>query len=721
MKQVVQEIRSGNTRVEDVPAPAVLPGTALVMNSVSLVSAGTERSLVEFAGRSMLGKARSRPDLVRQVLSKAAREGVLSTFDAVQNRLDQPMALGYSSAGTILALGDGMEGFHVGQRVACAGGGFAVHAEFVVVPRNLLAPLPDEVDFESGAFGTLGAIALHGFRLGKAALGEYVAIIGLGLLGLLAAQIAHAAGCRVLGIDLDAGRVARAQAMGVDAVERQAATEVGRAFSRGRGFDLVQICADTPSNDTVELAGEIARNRGRVVSTGVVGTQLPRKAYYEKELNFIISRSYGPGRYDPAYEEAGIDYPAAYVRWTEGRNLEGFLQLVANGSIEVLPLVTHRFSIEQAVEAYQVIRGDTGEPFLAVLLQYPHPSTGAEPRTRIELHQAPAPEPSVHLGVVGAGNFATAVMLPAQRSAPDVSRVSLVSARGLNAQAVGRKFGFQRAETDFDSLLHASDINTLAILTRHHLHADQTTAGLKAGKHVFCEKPLALNREELERILQALRESKNLLTVGYNRRFAPLAIRLKTFLEPVSDPLMITYRVNAGPLPLTHWLHDPQQGGGRLVGEGCHFIDFMTYLCGQPPVRATASALPDHGSYHEDNFGLTLDFADGSVGQLVYVANGDRALPKERIEVFGGGRAAILDDFRRLERIADGRRRSQRSWLRQDKGHAAEWQAFIGAIRTGGPPPIPYEHLFGVASATFAGLESIRTKKPVDVEHFTFA
>jgi predicted dehydrogenase len=679
MKQVVQEIRSGNTRVEDVPAPAVLPGTALVMNSVSLVSAGTERSLVEFAGRSMLGKARSRPDLVRQVLSKAAREGVLSTFDAVQNRLDQPMALGYSSAGTILALGDGMEGFHVGQRVACAGGGFAVHAEFVVVPRNLLAPLPDEVDFESGAFGTLGAIALHGFRLGKAALGEYVAIIGLGLLGLLAAQIARAAGCRVLGIDLDAGRVARAQ------------------------------------------SGEIARNRGRVVSTGVVGTQLPRKAYYEKELNFIISRSYGPGRYDPAYEEAGIDYPAAYVRWTEGRNLEGFLQLVANGSIEVLPLVTHRFSIEQAVEAYQVIRGDTGEPFLAVLLQYPHPPTGAEPRTRIELHQAPAPESSVRLGVVGAGNFATAVMLPALRSAPDISRVSLVSARGLNAQAVGRKFGFQRAETDFDSLLRASDINTLAILTRHHLHADQTTAGLKAGKHVFCEKPLALNREELERILQALRESKNLLTVGYNRRFAPLAIRLKTFLEPVSDPLMITYRVNAGPLPLTHWLHDPQQGGGRLVGEGCHFIDFMTYLCGQPPVRATASALPDHGSYHEDNFGLTLDFADGSVGQLVYVANSDRALPKERIEVFGGGRAAILDDFRRLERIADGRRRSQRSWLRQDKGHAAEWQAFIGAIRTGGPPPIPYEHLFGVASATFAGLESIRTKKPVDVEHFTFA
>jgi predicted dehydrogenase/threonine dehydrogenase-like Zn-dependent dehydrogenase len=703
-----------------VPAPRALPGTALVRNSVSLVSAGTERSLVEFAGRSLLGKARSRPDLVRQVLSKAAREGLLTTFEAVQNRLDQPMPLGYASAGTIVALGDGMDGFKVGQRVACAGGGYAVHAEYVVIPRNLLARLPDAVDFESGAFATLGAIALHGFRLGQAAVGENVAIIGLGLLGLLAAQIARAAGCCVLGIDLDPVRVGRARAMGIEAVEREAAPDASRVITSGYGFDLVQICADTPSDDTVELAGEIARSRAHVVATGVVGTHLPRKTYYEKELSFIISRSYGPGRYDPAYEEAGLDYPVSYVRWTEGRNLDGFLQLVASGAVDADALVTHRFPISEATQAYHLIGGESGEAFLAVLLQYPASDVQSAPRTRIELDTTPAAEASVQLGVVGAGNFATAILLPALRRTPGLSLVSLVSARGLNAQAVGRKFGFRRAETEFGALLQADDVNAIAILTRHNLHAAQAAAALKAGRHVFCEKPLALNREELGLVLQALDESSGLLTVGFNRRFAPLAIRMKSFLDHVDEPLMMTYRVNAGPLPASHWLHDPQIGGGRLIGEGCHFIDFLTYLCGVPPLRVMASALPDHGNYHEDNFSLTLEFPDGAVGQITYAANADRALPKERIEVFGGGRAAVLDDYRRLELVTGGRRRTHRSWLRQDKGHGAEWQAFVDAIRTGGPPPIGYKDLFAVTAASFAALDSLRTNQPVDVESFSF-
>jgi predicted dehydrogenase/threonine dehydrogenase-like Zn-dependent dehydrogenase len=718
MKQVVQEIRSGETRVTEVPAPQVLPGTALIRNAASLVSAGTERSLVEFAGRSLLGKARSRPDLVRQVLSKAAREGLLTTFDAVQNRLDRPMPLGYSSAGTIIALGDGMEGFRVGERVACAGGGFAVHAEYVVVPRNLLAPLPDEVDFESGAFGTLGAIALHGFRLGKTEIGEYVSVVGLGLLGLLAAQIAMAAGCRVLGIDLDPDRVARAQDLGIEAVSRETAPEAARGFTAGHGFDLVQICADTPSDDTVELAGEIACDRGHVVATGVVGTHLPRKVYYEKELSFIVSRSYGPGRYDPAYEEAGLDYPVSFVRWTEGRNLEGFLRLVSDGAVRVQPLVTHRFPIGQASQAYRLIGGDVNEAFLAVLLTYP--PVDEQKSTRVELAGAPAKSESVNLGVVGAGNFATAVMLPALRRTQGVALVSLASARGLNSQSVGRKFGFQRAETDFEALLQAEDVNSIAILTRHHLHAGQAAEGLKAGKHVFCEKPLALKREELEQVVQALHDSRGLLTVGFNRRFAPLAARMKRFFDPVDEPLMVTYRVNAGPLPPTHWLHDPELGGGRLIGEGCHFIDFTAYLCAEVPIRVMTAALPDNGQYKEDNFSLTLEFANGSVGSITYVACGDRALPKERIEVFGGGRAAVLDDFRRLELVSEGRRRMFRSWLRQDKGHGAEWDAFAAAVRQGGPPPIAYEELFGIAAASFASLESLRTGQPVDVEHFVF-
>jgi predicted dehydrogenase/threonine dehydrogenase-like Zn-dependent dehydrogenase len=721
MKQVVQDIRSGSTTVQDVPAPQVLPGTALVRNAASLVSAGTERSLAEFAGRSLFGKARSRPDLVRQVIDKSLREGLLTTLDAVQNRLDQPMPLGYASAGTIIALGDGMHGFKVGQRVACAGGGFAVHAEYVVVPRNLLALIPEEVDFESAAFATLGAIALHGFRLGQAGIGEQVAIVGLGLLGLLAALIARAAGCSVFGIDLDPGRVKLARELGFTAVVRQDAVEGGRAFSQGRGFDLVQICADTPSNDTVELAGAIARDRGTVVATGVVGTQLPRKIYYEKEISFLISRSYGPGRYDPSYEEAGLDYPPAYVRWTEGRNLEAFLQMQAQGLLDVRPLISHRIAIEEAERAYSLIQSEAGESFLAVLLRYPEQEKPAAPLKTIELGASTYRAEAVRLGVVGAGSFASGVMLPALRRTPGVELVALASARGLNAGRVGRKFAFKRATTDLASLLTADDINTIAVLTRHGLHADQVVAGLTAGKHVFCEKPLALDHEQLTRIAEALRSSGRLLSVGFNRRFALLVVALKHFIEKTAEPLAMTYRVNAGPLPAAHWLHDPGTGGGRLIGEACHFIDLLTHLAGRLPQRVMTSALPDGTGYNEDNFSLTIEFGDGSVGHVLYVANGDRALPKERLEVFGGGRAAVLDDFRRLELVADGRRRVVRSWLRQDKGHRAQWVAFSKAIMAGGPPTIPYDQLFAVTQASFAGLESLRTHQPVDVEPFQFS
>ncbi len=716
MKQVVQDIRSGSTTVQDVPVPRVLPGTALVRNAASLVSAGTERSLVEFAGRSLLGKARSRPDLVRQVIDKSLREGMLTTLEAVQNRLDQPMPLGYASAGTIIALGGGMQGFKVGQRVACAGGGFAVHAEFVVIPRNLMVPIPDEVDFESGAFATLGAIAMHGFRLGQTSVGERVAIIGLGLLGLLAALIARAAGCRVFGIDLDPQRVKRAQELGFEAAERPGAIEAAHAFSSGLGFDLVQICADTPSNDTVELAGAIARDRGTVVATGVVGTELPRKIYYEKEITFLISRSYGPGRYDPSYEEAGLDYPPAYVRWSEGRNLAGFLDLQARGLLDVHPLITHRFPIEQAEKAYQLIQDEHADPFLAVLLHYPDQGQVPASAGTVVLRTGGHRDGVVRVGVIGAGNFASGVLLPALRRTPGVELVSLASARGMNATSVGRKFGFDRATTDLEALLAAEDINTLAILTRHNLHAEQVIAGLAAGKHVFCEKPLALDQEQLAGIVEALRLSDRLLTVGFNRRFAPLVVSLKRFFEKSSEPLAMTYRVNAGPLPPTHWLHDPQIGGGRLIGEACHFIDLLTHIANQLPQRVTVSALPDQGSYKEDNFSLTIEFANGSVGQVLYVANGDRALPKERLEVFGGGRAAILDDFRRLELVAGGRRRVERAWLRQDKGHRAQWLAFSQAIEAGGPPTIPYDQLFAVTQASFAGLESLRSHQPVDIE-----
>lgn len=725
MKQLLQNIRSGETSVIEVPIPAPQDGEILVCTAASLVSAGTERMLVEFAEKSLLGKARSRPDLVRQVMDKARREGLLTTVEAAFSRLDQPMPLGYSSAGTIAGLGPGVEGYQVGQRVACAGGGYAVHAEYVSVPENLVTLLPEQVDFDSAAFTTLGAIALHGFRLAETQLGERIAVIGLGLLGLLAVGIARAAGCQVLGIDLSPERVALAQKMGAQAVLRDLAEETSQSFSRGRGCDAVLICADSSSADPIELAGVIARDRARVVALGAVGLHIPRKIYYEKELTFLNSRSYGPGRYDPEYEEGGKDYPIGYVRWTEGRNMEALVDLLASGRLDVRPLISHRFPIEKAPEAYELITGKREEPFLGVLLTYPH-TDGSNLETTVQnayVTAKPSAEKElanqVNLGVLGAGNFATAVLLPALHELPGLDMVGIVSASGLSAQHAAKRFAFRYASSDENQVIQDPQVNTLAILTRHNLHAGQVLAGLHAGKHVFCEKPLALNREELAEIEQALQEKSAptanppLLMVGFNRRFASLAQRLQEFIAGRKEPLVVHYRVNAGYIPLTHWLHDPQLGGGRIIGEGCHFVDFLTFLVGQTPVSVNAQALPDLGRYREDNAILTFTFPDGSLGTVSYLANGDKAFPKERVEVFTGGRVAVLDDYRALEMIRDGRRKVIRSRLRQDKGHRAEWVAFSAAIRATGLAPIPYDQLFGVTRATFAAVEALRTKETV--------
>ena len=728
MKQVLQNLRTGATEVIDVPIPVAKPGTALIRTAASLVSAGTERMVVEFAEKSLIGKARSRPDQVRQVLDKARREGLLTTVEAVFNRLEQPMPLGYSSAGVIQALGKGLQGYQIGQRVACAGGGYAVHAEYNVVPQNLLATLPENVDFDSAAFTTLGAIALHGFRLSEARIGERVAVIGLGLLGLLTVGIACAAGCAVLGIDLDPRRVELAREMGAMAVLRQDAEEVALGFSQSRGVDAVLICADTPSPDPVELAGTVARDRARVVAVGAVGQSLPRKLYYEKELSFINSRSYGPGRYDPGYEEQGRDYPIGYVRWTEGRNLEGFVDLLASGRIDVSRLISHRFPIERAYEAYEIITGKVKEPFLGILLTY-NMSSDSVNRVQVSdisvssglaLDKTSVPDTgkldigrstSVKLGVLGAGNFATAVLLPVLWRIPGVELVGVSSASGVSAANAQRRFGFRYAASDESQILIDPDINTVAILTRHHLHARQVKQALQVGKNVFCEKPLALTEEELSEIREEMSHPvahSSLLMVGFNRRFAPLAQKLWAFFEGRQEPLVAHYRVNAGYIPTGHWVHDPAQGGGRILGEACHFIDFLTFLVGAPPGFVEAHGLPESGRYCEDNAVMTFEFPDGSLGTVSYLANGDKAFSKERVEVFAGGRAAVLDDFRMLETVHNGRREVIRSRLRQDKGHAQEWRAFAHSITTDGQPPIPYDHLFGVTAATLAALQALR-------------
>lgn len=718
MKQLLQNMRDGKTAVVDVPDPLPRPGTALVRTAASLVSAGTERMVVEFAEKNLVGKAQSRPDLVRQVLDKARREGILPTIQAAFNRLDQPMSLGYSSAGTIIALGDGMQGFEVGDRVACAGAGHAVHAELAVVPRNLLYKIPDNIDFESASFATLGAIALQGFRLAQPQVGEQVAVIGLGLLGLLSAGIAHTAGCEVFGIDLDPKRVALGEDFGAAACLRKDAEDAGSAFTQGKGFDVVLICADTKSNDPIALAGALAREHGQVVAVGAVGMDIPRKIYYTKELSFHVSRSYGPGRYDPEYEEKGQDYPFAYVRWTEGRNIEAILAMLGSGSLDVSPIISHRYDIEDAPQAYDLITGKLEEPFLGVVLTYPD-TDSQKPALRVypsEHNPDAVTIGTTGAGVLGAGIYAKATFLPAVKKIGSIPLVGIASASGLTARHAVQKFGFQYATANENEILASDAISHVAILTRHNDHARQVITAINNGKHVYCEKPLALNETQLDKIEAALqRENAPMLMVGFNRRFAPLAVELKKFIAASNEPLAMHYRVNAGYLPETHWLHDPEIGGGRIIGEGCHFIDFLTFLVGEVPCAVSMTALPDGGRYQQDNAILTLIFPSGSVGTIHYLANGDKAFPKEQVDVFTAGRVAVLNDFRQLEMVHNGRRSVVKSRFKQDKGHAASWNAFLTATREGTAAPIPYTDLWGVTLASFAALESLKTGQTVDL------
>ncbi|MCA1899376.1 MAG: bi-domain-containing oxidoreductase [Chloroflexi bacterium] len=715
MKQLLQYVKNGQTVVEEIPVPTPREGQALVKVAASLVSAGTERMVVEFAEKSLVGKARSRPDLVRQTLDKAKREGVMPTVQAVFNRLDQPMALGYSSAGTIVALGKNMQGFKVGQRVACAGGGYATHAEYNVVPRNLLTPLPKNVDFESAAFTTLGAIALHGFRLAEPQLGENVAVIGLGLLGLMTIQFAAAAGCNVLGIDLDPKRIKLAEGFGLRAVARPQAESAAQAFTANRGFDSVIICADTSSNDPVELAGVIARDRAKVVATGAVGLNFPRKVYYEKEISFINSRSYGPGRYDSNYEEDGSDYPIGYVRWTEGRNFQAVVEMMASNKLRVAGLISHRFPIEEGVKAYEVITGKRKEPFLGVLLTYPQEQAPSAPVSRVTFKPLDAGKrDTVKLGVLGAGLYANATLLPVLKNHKDFELIGVASSGGLHAQHSGKKFGFQYAASSDDEIINDPNVNAVAILTRHDSHADLVVKALKADKHVFVEKPLAVSSKQLEQVGKALvAHPSSLVAVGFNRRFSPLAQQLHSSLAARREPLHAHYRINAGYIPLNHWTQDPDLGGGRIVGEACHFIDLITFLAGAPPVRVRAYALPDGGKYREDNVSMTFTFPDGSIGVVDYLANGDKSFPKERLEVFCEGMIAVLDDYVSLTTVRGGRKTVQRG--AQDKGWKAEMDAFAGAIKNGKEPPIPYDQLIGVAKAAFAALQSLRENREVSV------
>jgi predicted dehydrogenase/threonine dehydrogenase-like Zn-dependent dehydrogenase len=718
MKQLSQNLRTGELSVSEVPEPQVSPGQVLVQTAFSLISAGTERSLVEIGKKSLLGKALSRPDRVRQVMLSVRQSGLQATLQKVRARLEGRSPLGYSSAGIVRAVGEGVTDLRAGDRVACAGSS-AAHAEVVCVPVNLCAAVPENVPLDQAAFTTLGAIALQGVRQADVRLGEVVAVLGLGLLGALTVQLLRAAGCTVVGFDPNLSRCQLALELGAQAAANTESELRARLSleSANKGADAVILTAGTSSNRPIELAGELSRDRGRVVVVGAVGLRVPRAPYYEKELELRLSRSYGPGRYDPAYEDKGRDYPYGYVRWTEKRNMQAFLRLASEGKVRLAPLITHRFSLEQALEAYDLIRGKTAQPSLGVLFAYPAAVAEAKPP---QLPPSSARQPQavrLGVGVIGVGTFAQGMLLPPLQKDGRVALLAAAARSPLHARDAADRFGFTAAVGSVDEILSDQTIQAVIISTRHDSHADLVVRALQAGKAVHVEKPLALNSQQLAEVQAAYQaESAAFVNVGFNRRFAPLVQPLLQLFADRTEPLSMLYRVNAGYLPLEHWAQDPEQGGGRIVGEVCHFLDLFQALSGALITRVSARALPDLGKYRADNLAALVELADGSLGTLLYTANGDRALPKEYLEVSCAGKSAALHDFRRLELYSGAKQRVIRA-AGQDKGHAAEMRAWVGAVLAGAPEPVPFSHALAATRATFALLASLSSGEGVPVAH----
>ena len=696
MKQVLQSLRDGSTEVADVPSPGVSRGHLLIRTSATLVSAGTERMLVEFGKANWFEKARQQPDKVRMVLDKMRTDGIASTLDAVRSKLDQPLALGYCNVGTVIEIGEGVSGFSVGDRVVSNG----KHAEIVRVPANLCARVPDGVGGEDAAFTVLSAIGLQGIRLANPTLGECIVVTGLGLIGLLTVQMLRAHGCRVLGIDFDPKRLELARAFGAEVIDAGAGGDIVEqavAFSRGRGVDAVIITASTKSNEPVAQAARMCRQRGRVVLVGVAGLELSRADFYEKELSFQVSCSYGPGRYDPAYEEGGQDYPIGFVRWTEQRNFEAVLDLLASGVLRTGPLVSHRLRLVDALDAYALLSGDAAP--LGIVLNYPQPDVDSAPTARsVRLAVNPSRPGLGTVAFIGAGNYAGRVLIPAFKAA-GANLHTVVSSGGVSATHHGKRHGFANASTDSDAVWADAAIDTVVIATRHHDHARSVVRALEARKHVFVEKPLCLTLDELERIEVAMSQSPDSrLMVGFNRRFAPHVVRMKQLLAGIDEPKSFIMTVNAGKIPQDHWTQDPKIGGGRIVGEACHFIDLLRHLAGTEITmqRAVAIRHGSAGAMTSDRATLTLGFADGSIGTIHYLANGHKGFPKERLEVFCASRVLQLDNFRVLRGWGWPGFSRMRLW-RQDKGQEACARAFLLSVRQNSEPPITAAELIEVS------------------------
>jgi len=715
MKQVLQNRKTGRPFVGEVPVPALQRGRVLVRTVASLISAGTERAAVELVSKGLVQEARQRPDLVKAVVAKVKNEGLLNTFASVRDKMAASQALGYSASGVVAAVAEDVSEFQVGDRVACAGVGYASHAEVLSVPKNLCVHLAEGVSFESGAYGTLGAIALQGVRLAEPTLGESVVVIGLGLVGQLTVQLLKANGCRVFGLDLDQTRVALALELGADkaSVSSETSAKEIEAWTRGHGADAVLITAATDSNEPVELAARVSRLKGRVIVVGMTGMNIPRAPFFSRELKLVISMSYGPGRYDPEYEERGHDYPLPYVRWTEKRNIESFLELIGEQKINVERLTTHRFPIADADRAYQLISGELREPNLGVVLNY---DPEAEVVRKVSLG-APVrkSEKSIVLGVIGAGGYVPAMLLPHFKT-EGVEFRAITTASGISAHDVGKRFGFVYAVSSAEEVLDDASVNLIVVGTRHDLHAELARKALERNKHVFVEKPLALNDEQLDLVLDAAGSSTGRLMVGFNRRFSPLAQRAKEFFNDRDTPLSMLYRVNAGRIPKEHWTQNAEEGGGRIVGEVCHFIDLMQFLAEAPPVSVFAESISAKSGkiVDADSVFITTRFADGSSGAVAYLSEGDKGLAKERLEIFGAGRVFVLDDFRRATLYNDGRE-EQVALKAQDKGQQAQVREVCANVLSGGAAPITLDELAATTRATFRVLDSLRERRPYEV------
>lgn len=710
MKQILQHLKTGEMEIATVPCPQVGSGQILIQTRASLISAGTERMLVEFSKANLIRKARQQPDKVKQVLDKMKADGLIPTLEAVFRKLNEPLPLGYSNAGVVLEVGAGVTDIQAGDRVVSNG----PHAEFVCVPRNLCAKIPDSVTDDEASFTVLASIALQGLRLAAPSLGEKFMVFGLGLIGLLTIQLLRANGCEIMGVDVNTKRLKLAAECGVQTVNVAAGgnpVEAANAWTGGQGVDGALITASAKNDQIIHQAAQSCRKRGRIVLVGVVDLNLQRSDFYEKEISFQVSCSYGPGRYDEKYEKDGQDYPLGYVRWTEQRNFQAILAAMHEGRLKVDSLITDRFALNDAVSAYEKVRNDADS--LGVILQY-QANVDRSSIVTVGTNTVPATAGQAVVGVIGAGNFSKNILLPAlsKTSAQIAYIADLDSVAGHHA---AKKFRANQATTDYKKILEDSKVGAVFIVTGHHLHARFVCEALEAGKHVFVEKPLAMNKDELELVTKALsKASQQMLMVGFNRRFSPHTLKMKELLDGRSKPLCMNMTINAGYIPPDHWVQDPQRGGGRIIGEGCHFIDLLSHLAASRVETVSASMVGDAAVIRSDKMSIVLGLADGSVGTVNYFANGPKSYPKETLEVFSEGRVLKMENFRGTRGYGFSEFKKLKT-LRQDKGHANEIAAFIERISTGGESLIPFDQLANVTEASFAAVKSAREVKTIQL------